>query len=229
MPGMATKQQERDDPMKKTVIAALAGALALGACTTDPYTGEPTVSNTLGGAAIGAAAGAGLGMLAGGDDRRNALIGAGVGALAGGLIGSTMDQAEAELRGQLRATGVSVTRVGNQIILNMPSDVTFASDQDQINAVFYPTLNSVALVLKKYNRTIIDVYGHTDSTGDDNYNFNLSQRRALSVANYLNAQGVDSRRFAVTGFGESRPIADNNTAQGRAQNRRVEIQLSPLT
>jgi outer membrane protein OmpA-like peptidoglycan-associated protein len=226
---MASNQQERDDPMKKTVIAALAGALALGACTTDPYTGEPTVSNTLGGAAIGAAAGAGLGMLAGGDDRRNALIGAGVGALAGGLIGSTMDQAEAELRGQLRATGVSVTRVGNQIILNMPSDVTFASDQDQINAVFYPTLNSVALVLKKYNRTIIDVYGHTDSTGDDNYNFNLSQRRALSVANYLNAQGVDSRRFAVTGFGESRPIADNNTAQGRAQNRRVEIQLSPLT
>lgn len=215
--------------MKKTVIAALAGVLALGACTTDPYTGEPTVSNTLGGAAIGAAAGAGLGMLAGGDDRRNALIGAGVGALAGGLIGSTMDQAEAELRGQLRATGVSVTRVGNQIVLNMPSDITFATDQDQINSVFYPTLNSVALVLKKYNRTIIDVFGHTDSTGSDRHNFDLSQRRALSVANYLAAQGVDSRRFAVTGFGATRPIADNGTAQGRAQNRRVEIQLSPLT
>ncbi len=140
-----------------------------------------------------------------------------------------MDQAEAELRAQLRATGVSVTRVGNQVILNMPSDVTFETDQDQINPVFYPTLNSVALVLKKYNRTIIDVYGHTDSTGDDAYNFNLSQRRALSVANYLSQQGVDSRRFAVTGFGETRPIGNNNTAQGRAQNRRVEIQLSPLT
>ena len=215
--------------MKKTVIAALAGTLAVAACTSDPYTGAPTVSNTLGGAAIGAAAGAGLGMLAGGDDRRNALIGAGIGALAGGLIGSTMDQAEAELRAQLRSTGVSVTRVGNQIILNMPSDVTFASDQDQLNPVFYPTMNAVALVLKKYDRTIIDVYGHTDSTGDDNYNFNLSQRRALSVANYLNMQGVDSRRFAVTGFGETRPVGNNATAQGRAQNRRVEIQLSPLT
>jgi outer membrane protein OmpA-like peptidoglycan-associated protein len=140
-----------------------------------------------------------------------------------------MDQTEAELRGQLRATGVSVTRVGNQIILNMPSDVTFGSDQDQVMASFYPTLNSVALVLKKYNRTVVDVFGHTDSTGNDNYNFELSQRRALSVANYLSAQGVDSRRFAVTGFGETRPIASNATDSGRAQNRRVEIQLTPLT
>jgi outer membrane protein OmpA-like peptidoglycan-associated protein len=215
--------------MKKTVLAALAGALIVSGCTTDPYTGESKVSNTLGGAAIGAGLGAGLGMLAGGDDRRNALIGAGIGALAGGAIGSTMDQTEAELRGQLRATGVSVTRVGNQIILNMPSDVTFGSDQDQVMASFYPTLNSVALVLKKYNRTVVDVFGHTDSTGNDNYNFELSQRRALSVANYLSAQGVDSRRFAVTGFGETRPIASNATDSGRAQNRRVEIQLTPLT
>ena len=215
--------------MNKTVLAALAGALIVSACTTDPYTGESKVSNTLGGAAIGAGLGAGLGMLAGGDDRRNALIGAGIGALAGGAIGSTMDQTEAELRGQLRATGVSVTRVGNQIILNMPSDVTFGSDQDQVMSSFYPTLNSVALVLKKYNRTVVDVFGHTDSTGNDNYNFELSQRRALSVANYLSAQGVDSRRFAVTGFGETRPIASNATDSGRAQNRRVEIQLTPLT
>ena len=215
--------------MKKRLLVVIAAALAVGACTTDPYTGEQKVSNTLGGAALGAAAGAGLGMLAGGDDRRNALIGAGIGALAGGAIGNFMDQQEAELRRQLEGTGVSVTRVGDQIILNMPSNITFATDQDRVIPAFFPTLNSVALVLNKFNRTIVDVYGHTDSTGDDNYNFNLSQRRALSVANYLNTQGVDSRRFAVTGFGETRPLANNATDLGRAQNRRVEIQISPLT
>lgn len=215
--------------MTKKLLVVIVAALAVGACTTDPYTGEQKVSNTLGGAALGAAAGAGLGMLAGGDDRRNALIGAGIGALAGGAIGNFMDQQEAELRRQLEGTGVSVTRVGDQIILNMPSNITFATDQDRVIPAFFPTLNSVALVLNKFNRTIVDVYGHTDATGDDNYNFNLSQRRALSVANYLNTQGVDSRRFAVTGFGETRPIANNATDLGRAQNRRVEIQISPLT
>ncbi len=215
--------------MKKTVLAALAGAMMVSACTTDPYTGEQKVSNTLGGAALGAGLGAGLGMLAGGDDRRNALIGAGIGALAGGLGGNYMDQQEAELRRQLQGTGVSVTRTGDQIILNMPSNITFATDQDQVVSGFYPTLNSVALVLNKFNRTIVDVYGHTDSTGSDKHNFDLSQRRALSVANYLNGQGVDSRRFAVTGFGPTSPIATNATEAGRAQNRRVEIQLSPLT
>ena len=94
---------------------------------------------------------------------------------------------------------------------------------------FYPTLNSVALVLKKFNRTLVDVYGHTDSTGNEQHNYDLSQRRALSVANYLSSQGIDSRRFAVTGFGETRPVAENGSPSGRALNRRVEIQLSPLT
>lgn len=215
--------------MKKTVLAVLAATILVGACTTDPYTGQPKVSNTVGGAALGAGLGAGLGMLAGGDDRRNALIGAGIGALAGGLAGNYMDQQEAELRRQLQGTGVSVTRSGDQIILNMPSNITFATDQDQVIPAFYPTLNSVALVINKFNRTIVDVYGHTDSTGNANYNFELSQRRALSVANYLKSRGIDSRRFAVTGFGATRPIATNATAEGRAENRRVEIQLSPLT
>ena len=216
--------------MKKTVLVALAATLAVTACTTtDPYTGEQKVSNTAGGAALGALAGAGVGLLAGGDDRRNALIGAGIGALAGGAIGNVMDRNEAELRAQLQGTGVSVTRVGDRIVLNMPSDITFATDQDSVKPQFYPVLNSVGLVLKKFNQTIVDVYGHTDSTGDDSYNYNLSQRRALAVANYLSGQGVDSRRFAVTGFGETRPVADNGSPAGRAQNRRVEIQLSPLT
>ncbi|MET0599542.1 MAG: OmpA family protein [Mesorhizobium sp.] len=213
---------------KRIVAATVAGAM-LAACTTDPFTGEQKVSNTAGGAALGALAGAGLGLLGGGNDRRNALIGAGIGALAGGAVGAYMDNQEAELRAQLQGTGVSVTRIGDQIVLNMPSNITFATDQDAVKAAFYPTLNSVALVLKKFNRTTVDVYGFTDDTGSEQHNFDLSQRRALSVANYLSGQGVDSRRFAVTGFGETRPVASNATEAGRAQNRRVEIQLSPLT
>ncbi len=213
---------------KKLVAAIVVGALTAG-CTTDPYTGEQKVSNTAGGAALGALAGAGLGMLAGGDDRRNALIGAGIGALAGGAIGATMDKNEADLRAQLQGTGVSVTRTGDQIILNMPGDITFNTDQDAVKPNFYPVLNSVAIVLQRYRQTLVDVYGHTDSTGSDSYNLDLSQRRALAVANYLAGQGVDSRRFGVTGFGKDRPIASNATADGRAANRRVEIQLSPIT
>ncbi|MBL8582559.1 MAG: OmpA family protein [Rhizobiaceae bacterium] len=215
----------------KWLAALLAAALAAG-CTTDPFTGQPKVSNTAGGAAIGAGLGALAGMAVGGSKnaQRNAvLIGAGVGALTGGAIGSYMDQQEAELRGQLRGTGVSVTRVGDQIILNMPANITFNTDQYMIMPGFYPTLNSVALVLQKYNRTLVDIYGHTDNTGSTAHNLQLSERRAMSVANYLAGQGVDSRRFAVTGFGYSRPVATNATPEGRALNRRVEIQLSPLT
>lgn len=217
--------------MKIKSITSVVALLAFtAACTTtDPFTGQQRISNTAGGAGIGAVAGAALGTLAGGDDRRNALIGAGIGALAGGGIGSYMDRQQAELRAQLQGTGVSVTRVGNNIILNMPSNITFATDQDAINAGFYPTLNSVVLVLKKFNQTLIDVYGHTDSTGSDTYNLELSQRRAQSVAGYLSGQGVNGQRFAVQGFGESRPVADNGSDSGRALNRRVEIQLVPIT
>ena len=218
--------------MSRRWIAALAATAFLGACTTDPFTGQQKVSNTAGGAALGAGLGALAGMAVGGSSnaQRNAvLIGAGVGALAGGAIGATMDRNEAELRAQLQGTGVSVTRAGDQIILNMPSDITFGIDQDAIKPAFYPTLNSVALVLNRYQQTIVDVFGHTDSTGSAQHNLDLSQRRALSVANYFSAQRVDSRRFAVTGFGKTRPIASNATPEGRAQNRRVEIQLSPLT
>jgi outer membrane protein OmpA-like peptidoglycan-associated protein len=218
--------------MKTKFVAVVAAAAFLGACTTDPYTGEQKVSNTAGGAALGAGLGALAGLAVGGSStaQRNAvLIGAGIGALAGGAIGATMDRNEADLRAQLQGTGVSVTRVGDQIVLNMPSDITFNIDQDAIKPNFYPVLNSVALVLQRYRQTIVDVYGFTDSTGSDSHNLDLSQRRAYAVANYLNAQGVDPRRFAVTGFGKTRPIASNATEQGRAQNRRVEIQISPLT
>jgi outer membrane protein OmpA-like peptidoglycan-associated protein len=218
--------------MTRKWIATMSCAALIAGCTTDPFTGQPKVSNTAGGAAIGAGLGALAGMAVGGSKnaQRNAvLIGAGIGALTGGAVGAYMDQQEAELRRQLQGTGVSVTRVGDQIILNMPSNITFNTDQYSIMPAFFPTLNSVALVVNKYNRTIVDIYGHTDSTGSAAHNLQLSERRAMSVASYLAAQGVDARRFAVTGFGDTRPIASNATSEGRAQNRRVEIQLSPLT
>ncbi|MBW8636460.1 OmpA family protein [Hoeflea sp. WL0058] len=215
--------------MYKQLAALVAGALFLTACTTDPYTGQQKVGNTATGAALGAAAGAGLGLLAGGNDRRNALVGAGIGLLAGGAIGAYMDRQEAELRAQLQGTGISVTRVGNNLVLNMPSNITFATDQANIDTGFYPTLNSVAIVLNKYNQTLVDVYGFTDSTGSAQYNLELSQRRAQSVASYLGGQGVNRQRMYVTGFGQERPVASNATAEGRAQNRRVEIQIAPLS
>jgi len=216
--------------MKKTSMIAISiASLTLAACTSDPMTGERKISNTAMGAGVGAAVGAAAGTLAGGDDRRNALIGAGIGALAGGGIGNYMDRQEAELRNQLAQTGVSVTRSGNKIILNMPSNITFPVDGDQIQPGFVPTLNSVAAVLRRYNQTLVNISGHTDSTGEDSYNLALSQRRASAVANYLGGQGINTQRFYTVGFGEQRPIADNSSQAGRAQNRRVEIELVPLT
>ncbi|KKC35284.1 cell envelope biogenesis protein OmpA [Devosia epidermidihirudinis] len=218
--------------MKSKILVAIAATLALTACSTNPYTGESQLSNTAGGALIGtgggALAGALVGAAVGGDPRVGALIGAGVGGLTGAAIGNYMDKQEAELRAQLQGTGVSVTRVGDQIILNMPSNITFATDQSTVQPSFNQTLVSVALVLKKYDRSIVDVYGHTDSQGNDAYNLSLSQRRAVSVATILANQGIDQRRFFIEGKGKSSPIASNATEQGRAQNRRVEIQLSPI-
>ncbi|ORE97191.1 OmpA family protein [Aurantimonas sp. 22II-16-19i] len=219
--------------MMKKLALALALTAAFAGCTTDPYTGEQKISNTLGGAGIGAGVGAlggyVIGRATGTDAGRAALIGAGVGTLTGGGIGLYMDNQEAKLRQQLRGTGVSVTRVGDRIILNMPSNITFPTDQASILPGFYQTLNSVALVLEEFDRSIVDVYGHTDSQGSDSYNLQLSQQRASSVSQYLASQGVNPRRLNTQGFGESRPVASNATEAGRAQNRRVEISISPLT
>jgi outer membrane protein OmpA-like peptidoglycan-associated protein len=180
---------------------------------------------------IGAAGGAALGAAVTGhkDRRKGMLIGAGVGALSGGAVGYYMDQQEAKLRQQLQGSGVSVTRQGENIILNMPGNITFQTNSADINANFYNVLNSVVLVVKEYNKTLIDVAGHTDNKGSDAINQPLSERRAASVGNYLISQGIDSRRVVTTGYGKNRPIASNDTADGRAQNRRVEIQLTPLT
>lgn len=219
--------------MKTNILLAGLAALSLSACTSiNPYTGDSQLSNTAGGTLVGAGGGAVVGAILGGatgnDPRVGALIGAGVGGLTGAAIGSYMDQQEAELRAQLQNTGVSVTRQGNQIIMNMPSNITFDTDSSRVKPQFNETLISVGLVLKKFNKTLVDVYGYTDSTGSDAYNQELSQQRAVSVATVLAGQGVAQGRFYITGRGEEDPIASNSTEAGRAQNRRVEIMLSPI-
>jgi outer membrane protein OmpA-like peptidoglycan-associated protein len=227
------RPDKRGTAMYKLIIAATASAFMLTACTTNPYTGEQQVSKGLlgagTGAALGGAAGALLGATTSIKTRKAALIGAGLGALAGGGIGVYMDNQEAKLRERLRNSGVSVTRVGDSIVLNMPSNITFDSDQADVKQQFYDTLNSVALVFKEFDQTLIDVAGHTDSDGEDEYNYELSRRRAGAVARYLSAQQLDPNRFSVDGRGEREPIASNATARGKSQNRRVEITIQPLT
>lgn len=221
-------------PLTTTAFgAALAGSLLLASCAT--YTGQTNApddpNRTQRGALIGAAIGAAAGLLSGGDAverRQRALVGAGVGGLAGGAIGVYQDRQEAELRRQMRGTGVEVVRKGDNITLNMPGNVTFGFDKSEIQPQFYPVLDNVAGTLQQYNQTVIEIAGHTDSVGSDAYNQQLSQRRADAVANYLNSRGVMRDRMITVGAGETRPIASNDTEQGRAQNRRVEITLVPV-
>ena len=216
----------------KPVFVTLVALNLAGCYTYDPYTGDKKISDTTKGAGIGAAAGAVVGLLTGGDaaaHRKNALIAAGVGALAGGAIGNYMDRQEASLRHDLAGTGVSVTRIGDNITLNMPGSITFKSDSAELDPSFFKVLNSVNLVLKKYNKTVVEVAGHTDSTGAPEYNQKLSERRANAVAQYLESQGLASNRVVTVGAGETRPVADNSTPQGRQANRRVELTLTPVT
>jgi outer membrane protein OmpA-like peptidoglycan-associated protein len=216
----------------RLLAAFLAGLLLASACKTlDPYSGEERTSKTTKGAAIGAGIGAVAGLITGDDavDRRQrALIGAGVGALAGGAAGNYMDRQEAKLRARLDGTGVSVHRDGDNITLLMPGNVTFRTDSAALNQNFFEVLNSVALVLDEYDKTVIEVAGHTDSTGSDSYNQNLSEERASTVAEYLRAQGVMNERIITVGQGEGSPVASNDTEAGRQQNRRVELTLVPL-
>jgi len=217
----------------KTLLTVLVATVVVTGCETlDPYTRESKTSSATKGALIGAAAGAVVGLVSGDDAverRQRALIGAGVGALAGGSIGYYMDRQEAELRAELEGTGVSVTRMGDNITLNMPGNITFATDSSDLSPAFFNVLNSVGKVLDEFDQTVVEVAGHTDSTGSDAYNQALSERRASSVATYLASQGVIQQRLITVGMGESRPIADNGTAEGRQLNRRVEITMVPVT
>ena len=217
----------------KIILAAATAMVFVSGCTTlDAYTREEQTSRATKGALIGAGIGAVVGLISGDDAverRQHALIGAGIGALAGGAVGAYQDRQEAALRAELEGTGVSVTRIGDNITLNMPGNVTFATDSSDLSPAFFDVLNSVGKVLDEFEQTVVEVAGHTDSTGSEAYNQGLSERRAASVATYLKGRGVMSQRLIMLGMGELRPVADNGTASGRQANRRVEITMVPLT
>ena len=214
---------------KLLAATALSAMTLTSACVTDPVTGEQRISKAAIGGLGGAVGGYLLGDLIGGKrDRTEKIIGAGIGGLAGAGIGVYMDRQEQELRRRTQGTDVDVIRQGDELILNMPSGITFATDSASIQPQFRPTLNEVASVLADYDQTYVDIYGHTDSTGTDQYNQQLSERRADAVAAYLAGQGVQRARMATLGYGESQPVATNDTEAGRAENRRVEIKVVPI-
>lgn len=217
----------------KLVVAAIAVSLVQACATYDPYTGEKETAK----ATIGAGVGAGIAAIIAYMDNKNAdstkrrqriLKAAAAGGAIGGGVGYYMDKQESQLRQQLRSSGVSIQRDGNNINLIMPGNITFDTASSEIKQNFFDVLNSVALVLKKYDKTMVVVSGYTDSVGAAQYNQTLSQQRAASVSNYLNGKGIIRDRLETIGFGETRPIASNETPEGREQNRRVEITLLPI-
>jgi outer membrane protein OmpA-like peptidoglycan-associated protein len=223
--------------MKRMGMALIAlsisgSLLVLPACSTvNPYTGEKETAKATTGSAIGGVAGAILGAATASKGHRaqNALIGGAIGAIAGGGVGYYMDVQEAKLRQKLEGTGVRVVRNGDDIRLIMPGDVTFETDSANLDSKFFAVLDSVALVLTEYKSTLVTVAGYTDSTGTMEHNQKLSEKRATTVALYLNSRGVQQERLAAVGRGENNPVADNRTAEGRSKNRRVEITLDPIT
>ena len=212
------------------LIAVSAAVLLSGCASQNPYDNQPPSSNktaTYGG--LGALAGAAAGALISHDNRgKGALIGAAIGGASGAGYGYYADKQEEELRRSMQGTGVQVQRQGDQIKLIMPGNITFATDSAEIVSNFYAPLNNLASSFKQFNQNTIEIVGFTDSTGSRQYNMDLSQRRAQSVAKYLTAQGVDGSRLSTRGAGPDQPIASNATADGRAQNRRVEVNLRPL-
>ncbi|TWI58516.1 outer membrane protein OmpA-like peptidoglycan-associated protein [Pseudomonas duriflava] len=217
--------------IKRPLIAALAGVLLAGCASNNSYEnqGGTGTSRTATYGGIGALAGAVAGAAIDHNNRgKGALIGAAaVGAAAAGY-GYYADRQEAELRRQMQNTGVEVQRQGDDIKLIMPGNITFATDSADISGNFYQPLNNLASSFKQFNQNSIEIVGYTDSTGSRTHNMDLSNRRAQSVANYLIAQGVDASRVSTRGAGPDQPIASNVTPDGRAQNRRVEVNLRPL-
>ena len=212
-------------------LSLLAGGLLVGGCANNSGGVESQQSTKATGAAVGAAVGAAAGALSGDDSddrRKRALIGAGVGALAGLGVGAYMDQQEARLRNDLAGTGVSVERRGGDLVLNMPGSITFDVGRDEVQPGFFPVLDTVSAILNEYNETTVNVTGHTDNTGNADFNQLLSQRRAESVGTYLQEQNVEAARILTSGAGSDSPVADNATDEGRQENRRVELVLTPV-
>ena len=217
-----------------TLATAIMATMLLGSCAS--YTGQtrdPDDPNRTGrGALIGASIGAVAGLLSGDDAterRQRALVGAGVGALAGTAVGTYQDRQEAELRRRTAGTGIDVSRDGDVIKLNLPDAVTFDFNSASLNPQFRPALDGVATTLADYPQTVVEISGHTDAVGSDAYNQRLSEERAGSVANYLVGKGLVRERFEIVGMGKRYPVASNDTDDGRARNRRVEVRVVPLT
>ncbi|MEM6624752.1 MAG: OmpA family protein [Pseudomonadota bacterium] len=209
--------------LRKTLIATTCCVALVGCQTVQDN------QNTAIGAGLGAAAGAALGTLVGGNDRRNALVGAGIGLLAGAAVGQYLDQQERDLKSNLAGTGAQVERQGDQLLVSLPSSITFATGSAQIQPQFQASLDQVAGTFNQYPQSFIDVIGHTDSQGSLDFNQGLSEQRAGAVTSYLAARGVDRARLVAIGMGETAPVATNATADGRAANRRVELRITPAT
>jgi len=215
--------------MRMVLIILVSSSLALGACATLQQTAtSPDYGKTRRGAGIGAAAGAVIGLLTKGDKLENAAIGAAIGGIAGGAIGNYQDRQERKLREDMANTGVGIVRQGDNITLNMPGNITFQTDSADLSANFYPILDRVSATLIEYDQTVVEVAGHTDSVGSSEYNLALSERRARSVAAYLASHGVKATRLITVAGGEDHPVASNETADGRQQNRRVELTIVPV-
>jgi len=223
----------------KPVIRNVASATCSSLLTLGLLSGcASTVSSDSGwnnkakGAAIGAAVGVVTGLITGDDAterRQHAMVGAGIGALAGTAVGAYMDAQQSKLDRELAGTGVGVVRDGDELILTMPSNITFATNSAEVKSEFHTVLGSVAQVLAEYDKTYIDIAGHTDSSGSHAYNQTLSEQRAMSVGTLLVNRGVQNVRVVAQGRGETQPVADNASASGRAQNRRVDLKLAPIT
>lgn len=208
---------------------AVLSLVTVSACVTDPNTGERKVSRTAIGGGAGALAGLLLGGLIGGGTGR--IVGAGIGGIAGAAVGYTMDKQIKELKESTAGSGVDISEAdnGQSILVNLPEGVTFDVGSYTLKPQFRTTLDQISDSLKQYPDSLIDVYGHTDSTGSDAFNQTLSENRARTVASYLATRGVSSARIRSQGFGETMPVADNATEEGRRQNRRVEIKIVPIT
>ena len=216
--------------IKALLIAGSVSAIALTACTpVDQYSANPN-QRTKEGALTGAAIGAGLGILTGqgGKDKLDrAVVGGAIGAAAGGLIGHNLDRQAAELQAELNDSRIRVVNEGNQLRVVMPNGILFATDSASVQGSIQNDLYTVADNLNRYPNTRVEVVGHTDNTGSAAYNQDLSERRAGAVAAILRSAGVSGGRIASYGRGESAPVASNLTADGQAQNRRVEILIIP--
>lgn len=211
--------------LKSAAVIATASALALSGCVTNPHTGQQNVSKTAAYSTIGAVTCGIIGAIThGSKGARNSALACGA---VGAGVGGYMDYQESKLRESLNGTGVEVSRSGNQIKLTMPENVTFPTNSYHLSPQAQMSLDKAAQTLAMYIDTTIVVVGHTDNTGNEGINMPLSYNRAQAVANYLNSRGVASSRMNVAGRAATQPIASNSTPEGRAQNRRVEILISP--